>query len=210
MTAVGTLPKDSLAEGLWPRTIQELLAFIGLADKQEIDLSAKINDLFKQITQVTDDLVLATIEKRTQAEFAARTLASFNDYVRILRAKSDLLQMVLRNDTHATERIVNQSLSELEGEFRDHGTQRFGAAVSEQAVFTLWTLRKTANQLWKLFSPGVLAQELQGPEKINVGKLSAEFALYSAWAQFHLECLTASMRLNKPVYPAVLSTIIDG
>ena len=208
--AVGTLPQESLAKGLWPRTIEELLAFIGLADKQEIDLSAKINDLFRQVAQITDNLILASIEKRTASEFSAMALASFNDYARILRAKSDLLQVVLRNDIQATERIVNQGLTGLEGDFRVHGLERFGASVSEQAIFTVWTLRKTASQIWRLFDPKVIAFVLSDPSKPKGEELRSQFALYSGWAQFHLECLTTSMRLNRAIYPAVLPVILDG
>ena len=207
---VGTLPRESLSKGLWPRTLDELLAFIGIADKQKVDLSAKINDLFCQIGQVTDGLVLATIEKRTAAEFTATAIATFNDYVRLLRAKSDILQVVLRNDRLATERIVNQSLSELEADFRDHGVRRFGQPVSDQAIFTVWTLRKTAAQIWKLFSPNVSQTLSDEASRAKCEKLGSEFALYSAWAQFHLECLTASMRLNRAIYPDALSAVMDG
>jgi hypothetical protein len=210
MSAAGTLTQQSLAKDLWPRTIEELRAFVGLAEKQEVDLSAKINDLFKQVTQVTDGLVLSALEKRTASEFTASATTSFNDYVRILRAKSDLLQVVLRNDSEATERIVNRSLSELEADFRDHGAQKFGAPVSDQAIFTIWTLRKTANEIWKLFRPEVLSRPLPENSRPEAEKLYSQFALYSAWAQFHLECLTTSMRLKQTLYPDVLPAIISG
>ena len=210
MGAVGTLPLESLNKSLWPRTVKELLAFVGVADKQEVDLSAKINELFKQINHITDSLALAAIEKRTEVEFTAQVLAGFNDYVRVLRAKSDLLQVVLRNDTKATERLVSQSLTELEGDFRDDGRQRFGEAVSEQAIFTVWTLRKTAARLWKLFDPQFINLELPESSKQKCDALGSSFALYSSWAQFHLECLTTAMRLNKAIYPDVLPAIING
>lgn len=207
MGAAGTLQQESLAEDLRPRNKQELQAFVGLADKQEVDLSANINDLFKQVTQITDSLVLGALEKRTAEAFTKAVQVSFNDYAKILRAKSDLLQVVLRNDRQATERIVSKSLSKLEADFRDHGSQKFGSAVTNQATFTIWTLRKTANQVWKLFLP-----EANLPEgsRAEAEKLYSEFALYSAWAQFHLECLTTSMRLNRTPYPDVLPAIVNG
>ncbi|MGD0618514.1 MAG: hypothetical protein ABSB67_12715 [Bryobacteraceae bacterium] len=210
MEIVGTLPQESLAEGLWPRTIEELLAFIGLSDKKEVDISSRINSLFGQIANVTDSLITATIEKRTAAEFSATARALFNDYVRVLRAKSDLLQVVLRNDVHATERIVNQTLCELEADFRDNGVQRFGTSASEQAIFTVWTIRKTAALIWKLFDPQVINRKLPEDSVKKGEQFRSEFALYSAWAQFHLECLTTSMRLNKALYPDVLPAVMDG
>jgi len=69
MEIVGTLPQESLAEGLWPRTIEELLAFIGLSDKKEVDISSRINSLFGQIANVTDSLITATIENARLPSF---------------------------------------------------------------------------------------------------------------------------------------------
>src|SRR2546425_4077511 len=144
MSAVGTLPRESLAEGLRPRTIDELRAFVGLAPKQTVNISISINDMFERITLATDSLLLKAIEKRTAVEFAATTADSFNDYVRVLRAKADLLKVILRDNRQLTERLVNESLVELEADFNEHGLQRFGMSLTNQAIFTVWTLRKTA------------------------------------------------------------------
>ena len=47
-------------------------------------------------------------------------------------------------------------------------------------------------------------------QKTALEELSSEFALYSAWAQFHLGCLNAAVRLDKAIYPDVLPEIVNG
>jgi hypothetical protein len=209
MSAAATMPQKSLSRDLWPRTIQELRAFVGVAEKQEVDVSVTVADLFKRVAQVSDNLICSVLEKRTAEEFMSATALVMNDYVRLLRAKSDILQIVLRGDSRTTERLVHQSLTELEAEFRDNGKQKFGAEVAEQALFTIWTLRETAELVWQLLEPNVL-DSIPNEAKPELGKLNSEFASYSAWAQFTVDCLVGSIRMGKPIYPDALPAVMDG
>src|SRR5579872_1268513 len=145
----------SIDSDLLPHTIAELRPYVGAADKEGVDLPSQLNDLFKQIAQIADSLTLAAIEKRTAADFTSTAVGLFNNYLRALRAKSDLLQIILKNDLQATEKIVNRSLIGLEFSFKDYGAKQFGSALTEQAEFTIFSRRKTANLVWKLFEPEV-------------------------------------------------------
>src|SRR4051812_22973425 len=93
--AIETLPRQVFKEGgLWPRTLEELRAFAGLAvkpAKPPVDLDA----VFVRIAQLTDRIYLSIIEKRTAEEFRAAITEHFNDYLHVMRAKSDLLRVVL-------------------------------------------------------------------------------------------------------------------
>jgi hypothetical protein len=212
-TVAGTLPREVMAQGLLPRTLDDLRAFVGLAAKTAkptVDVSVKINELFTQISEVADALFIAAIEQRTASEFRNTARSVFSDYVHVMRAKSDLLRVILRNDIDRTERLVSQSLSELEADFREQGMQRFGAAVNDQAVFTVWILRKTASHIWKLREPAIVGTPISPEDQQAQDALNSEFALYSAWAQFHLGCLNAAIRLNKAIYPDVLPAIMEG
>jgi hypothetical protein len=117
---------QSIDPGLLPQSIAELHPYVGVADNEDIDLSSRINSVFKQLSQITNTLVLAAIEKRTAAEFTASALQMFNAYVRILRAKSDFLQVSLNNDLMAIPILVERSLNGLEFDFKEHGTKQFG------------------------------------------------------------------------------------
>ena len=200
----------SIDSDLLPHSIAELRPYVGVADKEEVDLSSQLNDLFKQLAQITDSLVLTAIEKRTAPDFTAAAIALFNNYVRALRAKSDLLQIILKNDLQATEQIVNRSLTGMEFNFKDFGAKQFGSTLTEQATFTIWARRKTANLVWKLLEPEVLNHTPSEEAKELGNTLYSKFALYSAWSQFHLECLTTAMRVKKTIYPDVVPAIVEG
>jgi hypothetical protein len=203
-------PPQSIDPDLLPQTIAELRPYVGVADQEDVDLSSQLNDLLKQLSKITDSLIVATIEKRTAADFMSAASKRFNSYVRALRVKSDVLHVILKNDLQATAKIVNRSLNALEFDFKDHGTIQFGPALTEQAEFTIWTRRKTANLVWKLFGPEVV-NHTPSPDAVTLGKkLYSEFALAAAWSQFHLECLTTAMRLKRVIYPDVVPAIVEG
>jgi hypothetical protein len=210
MNAVEALPAKFLEQSLWPRTLDELRVFVGWPAKQTVDVSSALNDVVKEISRIMDSLLLVAIEKRNAVEFAATRAAVFSDYVRVLRMTSDLLRVVLRNDRHATERLISQSLSMLEADFKDLGAIRFGVAVNDQAIFTIWTLRKTNRQIWKLLEPEIITASIPETLQDQNAKLNSDFAASSAWAQFHLACLSAAIRLDKAIYPDVLPEIMSG
>lgn len=206
--AVGTLPADSLALGLRPRDVDELRGLVGLVETSQAGL---VNDLFKNISIAVEGIALVVIEKRTAAEFVDTVRAVFNDYVRLLRARSDLLRVLVRGDFEHAGPFVIQGITELENEFRSEGLKRFGSTITEQAVFTTWTLRKTADLVWRFPKPSTPGYVAPSPEiQRELEKLGSQFALYMSWAQFHLECLLVSIRKDKPIYPDVHPAIMDG
>ena len=201
---------QSIDPDLLPQSIAELRPYVGVADKEDVDISLQFNDLFKQLAQVTDSLILTAIEKREAADFAATAINLFNPYMRALRVKSDLLQVILKNDLQATEQIVNRSLTGMEFSFKDYGAKQFGSTMTEQAEFTIFSRRKTASLVWKLFEPEVVNHIPSAEAQELANTLYSQFALFSAWSQFHLECLTTAMRFNKTIYPDVVPAIVEG
>jgi len=205
-----TPTQRSIDPDLLPRSIAELRPYVGVADKEDVDLSSQLNELLKQLSQITESLILATIEKRTASDFTSTAIKLFNSYVRALRVKSDFLHVILKNDLQATAQIVNRSLNALEFDFKDYGAKQFGPALTEQAEFTIWTRRKTVALVWKLFDSQAI-NHTPSPEALKLGKkLYAEFALAAALSQFHLDCLTTAMRLKRAIYPDVVPAIVEG
>lgn len=208
--SVGTVPRESLSVGLLPKTWEDLKGFVGLGTQTRAktdDTAAQLNQVFGEVTRLADELFVTILEQRSAESFRQTVERSFNDYVHLMRAKGDLIRFALRNDTASAERLVDQSLSSLEADFRHEGAVRFGQTVNEQAVFTIWTLRRTVNQIWRVHAAEVaLTQEqLEAREA-----LTADFGLYSAWAQLHLATLSASLRLNRPIHPDVAPAVLDG
>jgi hypothetical protein len=205
-----TPTRQSIDPDLLPHSIAELRPYVGAADKEDADLSSQLNDALKKLSQVTDSLILTTIEKRTAADFTSTAMKLFNSYVRTLRVKSDFLHVILKNDLQATAQVVNRSLNALEFDFKDYGTKQFGSALTEQAEFTIWTRRKTTKLVWKLFDPEVL-NHIPAPDALELGKkLYSDFALAAAWSQFHLDCLSTAMHMKRAIYPAVVPAIVEG
>ena len=187
-----------------PVGLGQLLTFVGLPSKRSArELSGSSEELFRSIATVLDRLLLRAIEARTATSFVSLRNDVFNDYYQVLRALSRLASIVVPRN--AIEVLVAQSFSELEADLRDQGVLKFGAAAKDQAVFTVWTLRKTSRLLAKIAAdpPPKEAKEADA-------KLASEFSFCAAWTQFHLDCLMTAIRLDKPIYPEVLPEIIDG
>jgi hypothetical protein len=209
--AVGTLPTDSLTLGLRPRDIDELRGLVGITEPPTNVQLGPVNELFKRIAEAVEGLAVRAIEKRTELQFKETIVSVFNDYVRLLRARSDLHQVLLKGNYQHVGAFVIQGITELENELRSEGPERFGNTITEQAVFTTWTLRKTADLVWRFPRVGTPEYGMPSPEdRRELEKLGGQFALYMSWAQFHLECLMASIRTDKAIYPDVHPAIMEG
>jgi hypothetical protein len=201
---------QSIDPDLLPHSIAELRPYVSIADKEDVDLTSRLNDIFKQLSQVTDTLILTALGARTATDFTATCVGVFNGYVRAMRVKSDLLRVILKDDLPSAARIVDRGLNGLEFAFRDCGIKQFGSAVTEQAEFTIWTRRKTAALVWRLLELEVLNHPLSPGVQELSNTLYSEFALAAAWSQLHLDCLTTAMRLKKAIYPDVLPAVVEG
>ncbi len=211
LTSTSQIPTpQSIDADLLPQSIAELRPYVAVAEKEEANLSSQLNDLFSQFSRVTDSLILTTIENRTAGRFTSTALQLFSSYVRTLRVRSDLLQVILKGDLPAMAQTVNRSLNALEFDFKDFGVKQFGSVLTEQAEFTIWTRRKTADLVWKLLAPEV-RNHFSSPEAHDLRKkLYSDFAIAAAWSQFHLECLSTAMRLKKAIYPDVVPAMVEG
>lgn len=151
---------------------------------------------------MVDNLVSTVMETRAAADFQGIRSEVFPQYFVAMRALGDLAAIVLPRQT--MERLSAEWFRELETDFRELGPSTFGLDLTERAMFTAWTLRKIRD----------LAQEMQSSEcKGSQGKdteLAFEFAGTALWTRFHLDCLTKSMRQNRPIYPELVGPIRDG
>jgi hypothetical protein len=190
-----------------PAGLGQLLTFVGLPSKRSArELSSSSEELFRSIAAVLDQLLLRAIGTRTAASFVSvrDDDGVFGDFYQVLRALSRLANVVI--PPNVIEVLIAQSFSELEADLRDQGVLKFGAAAKEQAIFTVWTLRKTSRLIAKIAAGGPPPKEAREAD----AKLASEFSFCAAWSQFHLDCLIAAIRLDKQIYPEVLPAIIDG
>jgi hypothetical protein len=94
----------------------------------------------------------------------------------------------------------------MEADFRDHGVAAFGAEVNDQALFTVWTLRKI-NDL----ASRICATDAVKPHLVPADREQAmRFVMHVLHGRFHLDCLKSSLRTGTPIYPEVLGCISEG
>jgi hypothetical protein len=183
-----------------------LFGFVGIPSRRSArkDLSIKAEEVFRGVTALIDGFLLRAIEARTKDEFVTARDQVFAEYAQLVMSLMRLVSIVVPRQT--IEILSVESFSELEAEFREHGLTSFGTAAKDQAIFTVWTLRRTSNLLSKIAGFGQLAKELEERD----AALAADFSAYAAWTGFHLDCLTAAIRFKKTIQPEVLIQIEDG
>lgn len=193
------LPKVNLAE---------LLKLVGLPSKtsqneRTAELVGRANESVRAVGSVIDDLVFAAIDKRTAEDFKSARGEVFPQYFFAMRALGDLARIVIPKATRA--RLSAEWFSELEADFRDRGPSTFGSDLAERGIFTVWILRKIhdlAHEITATTSP-------KESEAEDVA-MATDFAFKGLWTRFHVDCLTKSMRDNRPPYPEVVEPIRDG
>jgi hypothetical protein len=193
------MPKD-----LGAINVSDLLALPTLpSDRSAKRLSVSADELIRNIASVADELVVCAIEKRTAADFIATRNDVFHQYFDAVRSFSDLARIIVPK--HVLEILAAESLSEMEAEFREHGLGAFGAAVRDQAIFTIWTMRKIDDVCRRINS-------LKLPPDLAAADIEPRsyYAFTAVAARFHLDCLVKSVHLRKPIYPDVLNVVIDG
>jgi hypothetical protein len=194
----------ALPQSLGAIGIREPIPFVGFQSKRSAkQLSGSTEELVRNITTVIDQLMLGAIEKRSAAEFAAIWSEVFPNYTRIMCAMGVLSKALI--PPHVLDQVMADSLCEMEAEFRDHALMAFGSAIRDQALFTVWTLRKI-NDLGHQLSSAELTEDDKNKEKDFAGS----FIYHGMRMRFHLDCLLTAMKHQRPIYPEVLNVISDS
>ncbi len=183
------------------------LPLLGLPTKRSAErrLSKSADDILRSIAGMLRELIGEVIEKRSAKEFEAAVEAAFPRYVSLVLSFSRIVGTVVPERDLA--RISAESFSEMEAEFRAAGLQSFGSSVRERVLFTVWTLRKTADLLEVLVSGSGPALERQ---RSRDEEFVTKFLFHALFARFNIDCLFIAMREEKPIYPEVLPLVEDG
>ncbi len=124
-------------------------------------------------------------------------------YVRGLRALYDTVVNLVSDKM--VEAISESIFAEL-GEDLEKQRERFGNKLTDQAVFTLWTIQKI----------GVLGREIASAGSVPKDKkkqdndLLYEYHASSLWSQFHLDVLFAAAKFDRPIVEPIRETVCDG
>jgi hypothetical protein len=179
-----------------------VLAFLASRSRQPSrQLSAPAIEVFKGIRDTVDQFLLAALEARTKAEYRQVFARVFPQYAGITLTLAGFSQAVIPQEV--VNRMARESICEMEAEFRDKALPAFGAAVKQQAMFTVWTLRKVSDLLIQIadVKPSSPKADSEFSRNFNINAISAKFSL---------DCLLMALHSNRPIYPEVVEELTDG
>lgn len=172
----------------------EMLAFPGsVSERSAKQISGSAEELIRNISGMTEDLVVSVIEKRTAAKFEATRSKVFPKYVDAVLALSSLIRILVPQQM--IERLNREFFCELEGDLRDRGLIAFGAAVRDQAMFTVWTLRKISDFMSQI---AVVPPNSDKDQQRVAAELARECIYHAIRTRFHVHCLVSSMASDTP------------
>jgi hypothetical protein len=184
-------------------SLREQLAFLAVPAKRSSEqVSTTTEQLVKAVFVMVNQIVGDAIVTRTAEEFCAVFSTGFPQYAKIMVALGSLISTSV--DKSVIERLTYESLSELEGEFRDEG-QFFGEDIKEQAIFTVWQLRKINDLVQQCSDSKPTPDQAKADREFSKNYLTSVFH-----ARFSLDCLRMALKSNRPIFPGPLDMISDG
>ena len=144
------------------------------------------------------------MESRTALEFTQARAKAWPKYIRALRALSDTMSNLVSDEQMDAQaaRIFRELTDDLE---KQRGV-RFGSALVDQAIFSLWVLGKMRS----LGSTICAVGRPHAKNKKADLELHSEFRACSLWSQFHLDCAIAAIKFRKAIPVDVQDQILDG
>src|SRR5438445_4055882 len=189
--------------GLFP--LQEaVLSFLASVSKSSPrTLTPTVSEVFNGCAEEVSSILSNILETRNRADYRREFARSFSKYVGLTLAMSHVASAVIPRES--IERLSRESICEMEADFREKGVEAFGEDVRNQALFTVWTLRKINDLVDQ-----IIASNLADSEKKTDVENCAKFNVNFFRAQFGLDCLNQAIEMNKDIYPEVIEELTDG
>jgi hypothetical protein len=183
-----------------------LVGTLGAAFEPPSDMDCFLtrNDerLIRELSSMLDRQVLAALDCRSASEFVQVRAQVWPNYCRALRALSDTLRNMAPD--HDIDRFAKLAMAMFETDLQKQRGTRFSDHLTDQAVFTLWTLGKIRTLSFSLVDAP--APDLRGADL----QLCNEYRLCSLWAQFHMDLAMGAIKFDKAIAADVQETICDG
>ncbi len=198
MQSLSNLPKEVQA----PFEIGILGAFFEPSQDAETSFTRQQERLIAELVSVLSTQLLALVGARSGEEFRNVRGEVWPKYIRALRALHDTASNLVGEDQ--IEHMSKEGLEDLASDVRKQ-TSRFGSALTEQALFTLWTIGKIRSLGHKIEALAAPPEEREADREIF-----SEYRANCLWAQFHLDTLVTAIRFDRPVAEEMRETICDG
>lgn len=186
-----------------PVEVGNLGAFFEPSPPSDEILGSKEERLIRGLLDVLETCLLAAISARNVREFQKERAKGWPKYLRGLRALQDTFSNFVPEA--AREQISALAEASLESDIQKKGEATFGELLATQASFTLWTIGEI-RQLGK----EIVGKPVPEVQKKQDHELAAEYQLNSLWAQFHLDCLAAAIKFERPIAEGIRPEICDG
>jgi hypothetical protein len=196
----------SLPSGFEAPILKDFSAFIGLRPKSSPsrNISASNESLFKAIAEVSDGLLLQAISEHTSAGFMAKRREVFGNYIKSVVALSEIIDVTIPQTNRTA--LFEESLTGIESFLKEEALPRFGPIITDQIIFTFWTIQKTHRILAEIAKSERLGEDTKAEDR----KLPQDFSLWAWWSLFHLDCVISAIKHDKSIHPGVLDEISDG
>lgn len=169
----------------------------------ESSLTRSDERLIKDLVKMLDRQLLAALDSRSAEEFAKVRTEVWPKYVRALRALADTMRNMASEA--AIERVSKATFTQISEDLEKQRGTRFGDVLTQQAIFTVWTLERIRSLGFRLaIQPPTLKQRSADLQ------LNREYRLCSLWSQFHMDILVAAIEYDRTVPSDVQDMICDG
>jgi len=173
------------------------------AEQSAKQLPGEIVEAVKGVVALMNQITARAIEKKTAEDFREVRSESFPAYAKVMLALGSLANAVVYRPL--MDRLTGEAFCEMEADLRDRGLSAFGAEVRDQAMFTVWTLRRTNEVCEQIHKTSVREEDRQ-----EDADFAGHYLTMAMWTRFHVDCLIKSMDSGRSLYPGVLAEMIDG
>jgi hypothetical protein len=195
---------DIPQQGVAPFVVGTVGALFEPSIVVETDLIRSDERLIRELLSMLDKQLLAVLGSRSVDEFVKQRQEVWPKYVRALRALSDTTGNLIPESEF--EVLSGEATVVLAADLEKRRGVRFGNALTDQAIFTLWTLGKIRSLGRKIEAAGKPPAENQGADLV----LIREYRMASLWAQFHLDIVFAALKFEKTIPKDVQEVVHDG
>lgn len=182
--------------------ISNIGAFIEQPNCVQTELVRSDEELLRGLKSVLENQLLAILEARSALEFINVRNTVWPKYIKARRAFMDTFSNLAPEST--IETIAKECASGISEDIQKQRGIRFGDALTDQAVFSLWTFRKISELAKAVNSAGTPS------DKEADRKLHAEYDLCSMWGMLHLDLVTIAMKFKKTIPEDIQESICEG
>lgn len=187
-----------------PERPEGLLSFlVSRAKSAPRSLTPSASEVLRGCGDAIDQILRTAVETRSKTEFERIFKDMFVKYAGLTMAVSHFASAAIPKPV--LDQLVRDSICEIEADFRDKGLATFGAAVRDQAMFTVWTLRKISELTTQIIAAPVTKERRTEDEDF-----CTNFNLNALKAQFSLDCLNMAMEDGRAIYPEVQDELVEG